>query len=153
MRTVLIGDEVVVTKKGAQRDPEGSRYCVLDYANDDCAKVAARIMASQSMSRESAYAEALFASLQGEDETPPLLIYEIEPQVEVPEGARYIVCNFPRHYPSRLAMRLYALKARDVDPEVAALVIQLIYDSEQEFAEYVTSKLPKRDKKKRKKRT
>lgn len=140
----LLGEEVEVIKLGTafEADPPGSRYCVMDYVNDPHAAAAARTLAFNSSQRQPAFAEALLASLDGEDQTPPLMTYDISPPP--PPGGRYIVLNYARHYPSRVAMRIYSLKVRDTDPDLATRLNDELQSTEDEFAEYVRSRIPKK---------
>lgn len=147
--TVLIGDEVVITKKGSVPDPAGSKYCVVDYVNDEAAKIAARTLATTARDREPAFADALYASLEGAEQAPPLLVYGIEPRLTVHPDARFAVFNYSRHYPSRVAMRMYWLKVKDERPGLAERLDWELDTSEEDFATYVQSKYP--DKKKSKK--
>ena len=139
-----MGGEASVVKKGYMPDPLGSAYCVIDYVHDDIGRIAARVMAANCMGREPAYAEALFASLEGQDQETPLLIYQITPAIEVPLGARFVVLHYSHHYPSRVAMAVYANRVKAEAPELAAVMHAALQDSEPGFAEYVKSRIPKK---------
>jgi len=149
-RSIILEHEVEVVRKGWTPDPKGSRYCVIDYASDGPGRSAALAMATESMRKEPAFANALIASMEGEDEDVPLRTYEITPLVEVSEGARFIVCNFTFHYPSRYALRRYWGKIRHEQPELAEHIDSLLKETEKGFAEYLESKRPKKKARKKK---
>lgn len=144
MRTILLGDEVRVERKGFAADPAGSRYAVVDYLHDPAGRSVAHAVAVATMDREPAYANALFASLEGDPEESVLLTYALHTDLDVHPDARFVVLNASRHYPSRVGLTRYWLKTKDRDPELAGRVRVFLDETGDEFAEYMQQKLPKK---------